>query len=581
MGDSAWHPSEFDAELKRIWSSKSALSASRIETLKQMAIGHPNDHAAICLYIVDFIKQSAPQFRLAGVYVIDAISSRAHKLVKTKEDQQLEGYIQQFAALFQDKELHRALRECSAKEKEKIKRTIDLWDKNGIYARDLTHAMDPTRDESSPSTPSMELDAPSDARTVIQVHGSKSSVSGPVVDNHALYNNLQAMNSDLLNKVDWAALLAAVGTPLPASQPVYASLPNPAPMPPQQQVMPPPAMQQQPPPQMPPPQMQQVPPQMPPHVPFSGPPGQQPPFMPPPSQQQQRPPRPYGGPAPFTPPMHEDYAYGAPHPQTRPPMPPGAASSSSMHHRPRPPMPHSRPPPPPGAQQPYPHQPPPMNPYPQQNMPGAPPPPMRQQQGPPPPMQPGAPPRPMGHPGEFPMFDPSLPPDCIRLLTRSLFVGPLPPTITDQELHHIFGVYGHLVSIVVSKKGPICNAFLKFDSHQATRRAKYECVLNFEGLATKVNWAFGFGPRRLFSYDTGESTIPLSELSPDELQTLTTTSMGGFHGQPVQPQMVIEEPHADYKPEWKNDMLNKKRTAGHFRPRGAGMDYPKRPRRGR
>lgn len=75
-----------------------------------------------------------------------------------------------------------------------------------------------------------------------------------------------------------------------------------------------------------------------------------------------------------------------------------------------------------------------------------------------------------------------------------------------------------------------------------------------------MNWAYGFGPKKMFDYKLGESIIPLSELSENEKSSLVTAPVGGFQGQAVQDQMTIEEPEVAYRPEWKKDELNKSTT---------------------
>ncbi|KAI7859418.1 hypothetical protein BDC45DRAFT_401416, partial [Circinella umbellata] len=61
----------------------------------------------------------------------------------------------------------------------------------------------------------------------------------------------------------------------------------------------------------------------------------------------------------------------------------------------------------------------------------------------------------------------------------------------------------------------------------------------------KVNYGFGFGPRKLFDYEQGVSIIPLNELSQDEKSNLVTAPIGGFQGLPVHDQMTIEEPEVE------------------------------------
>jgi hypothetical protein len=134
-------------------------------------------------------------------------------------------------------------------------------------------------------------------------------------------------------------------------------------------------------------------------------------------------------------------------------------------------------------------------------------------------------------------------------------VGPIPDHYEKEDVTHIFSKYGELASVIVSKKYKgKHNAFLKFTTRASTEAAKYESVgLLVEGVPVKVNWAFGFGPKKHFNYDRGDSIIPLAELSNDEKDNLMTAPVGGFQGQPVRELMTVEEPEAQYRPEWKND----------------------------
>ncbi|ORX59394.1 hypothetical protein DM01DRAFT_1404962 [Hesseltinella vesiculosa] len=510
MTDSEWHPSKFEQELSRILTSKSKLSASRIDTLKNMAIDHPQDHQHICQSVVDFIKHNEPSFRLAGLYVIDAISSRAYKLIKTKDDRpDLECYLQQFALLFKDPEFIVALQGCSSSDKKKIKKTLDLWAKNGMYTKDLAEALDSgvqeeavastsasQQREDEPTTPPMHPQTT--GHTMLHMPSVRAP---PAVTNLALYEALVSMNSDIL-KVANIHRIFGLPSP-PQDQPAMPAMPATAPpgFAPDMAIPPPGPL----------PHLQQ---------PFRPPPGPTGPSLyPPPGPplNYHPPPRPHE-PADF-----HSYPPGnfGPPPSLRPPMP--QHPPMPQYQRP-PPIQHQRPPP-------------------------------MLNQRPPPPMQHQRPPPMLQQSGEFPLPDPHLPPNTIRVLTRSLFVGPLPIDFAENDVYGIFGRYGQLVSVVVSNnaKAQARNAFLKFSTHAETRDAKLDNPnLIIGDMHVKVNWAFGFGPRHLFNYDLGESIISLQDMSSDELDNLVTTELGGFRGQPVQPQMTIEEPAAAYKPQWRD-----------------------------
>ncbi|KAI9303814.1 hypothetical protein BJ944DRAFT_96164 [Cunninghamella echinulata] len=148
---------------------------------------------------------------------------------------------------------------------------------------------------------------------------------------------------------------------------------------------------------------------------------------------------------------------------------------------------------------------------------------------------------------QYPMKDMNLPNGTIRVLTRTLFVGPLPLNYEREDVEKLFANYGKLIYVNMQRKVG-CSAFVKLSSHQETRLLKYKTgVLNVKGLQTKVNWAFGFGPRNHFNFEAGESIIPLSELTNDEQTILSRSSIGGFHGAPITDKMTIEEPANNMK----------------------------------
>lgn len=168
--------------------------------------------------------------------------------------------------------------------------------------------------------------------------------------------------------------------------------------------------------------------------------------------------------------------------------------------------------------------------------------PMRHEQLPPPPssMPPSRdmmghppPPLPPAHPEQHlpgPVYDPSLQPGTIRVLTRTLFVGALPESYTQRDVAEIFEKYGRLGSIIVTRKARVkANAFIKFETRAGIEAALRDTVnLRLEGSPVKVNWAYGFGPKKMFDYKLGESIIPLSELSENEKSSLVTAPVGVF-----------------------------------------------------
>ncbi|KAI8142300.1 hypothetical protein BJV82DRAFT_152353 [Fennellomyces sp. T-0311] len=170
------------------------------------------------------------------------------------------------------------------------------------------------------------------------------------------------------------------------------------------------------------------------------------------------------------------------------------------------------------------------------------------------------PPRTSSLPG--PISDTSLPNGAIKVLTRTLFVGPLPGWFGKEDVANIFEQYGELHSIIMSKKIKTrVNAFLKYTTRASLEAAMQDTAnLMVDDVKVKVNFGFGFGPRKLFNYDSGESIIPLNELTEDEKSSLVTAPVGGFQGLSVRDQMIIEEPEVQYRPEWKMDENSSTRT---------------------
>ncbi|CAO3687139.1 unnamed protein product [Umbelopsis ramanniana] len=146
--------------------------------------------------------------------------------------------------------------------------------------------------------------------------------------------------------------------------------------------------------------------------------------------------------------------------------------------------------------------------------------------------------------------DPSLPEGSIRVLTRTLFVGPLPDAMTKQQIRERFAEYGNVSSVVVHKtRNNLVNAFLKFDRRQALDHIKSTMnTFPLDKLTVKVNWASGFGPKMYFNFELGEAIVPLSAYTDIEKGYLKTGYYGGFQGSPFRDRVTIEEPDVEYRP---------------------------------
>ncbi|KAG5365793.1 Protein NRD1 [Yarrowia sp. B02] len=139
-------------------------------------------------------------------------------------------------------------------------------------------------------------------------------------------------------------------------------------------------------------------------------------------------------------------------------------------------------------------------------------------------------------------YDNSLPQGTIKVLSRTIFIGGVTMSTTNEELLSILRPYGRTQSLVMHRERK--HAFCKMYT-----RAEAEAVLqnftrlNQQGSITlRARWGVGFGPRDCSNYQTGISIIPIGTLTEADMKWVVTAPYGGTGGVPVAPGMVIEEP---------------------------------------
>ncbi|RCH89022.1 hypothetical protein CU097_010748 [Rhizopus azygosporus] len=582
-----WDRTFFDKELKSILDSKLPVSASKITSLQQLATSHPKHHNYIIQCITKFIESAPPDYRLAGLYVIDAISRAVHKQLRRREENnekgsfEAEGYLKRFAIVLKDDSLIGCFESCSTKDKDKVKKTLDFWEQGSIYPKEVVQyvkdsflkQMSPPVDTAAllatlsnignlniPGLTSNNNNSSSISNSSTSSNSSNGSYTTPITNTSTTNTTTtttttnatttaapvtQQVNKDLSLPPALAKLLGSlVTTPTPAltSAQVQAPVTN---TPAQVRLDPRLAASESktkpsiwPPPQGP-------------SVPLANI-GR--------TEKKSR----WGNDtdniankttttttttSPITVTPHTTHTTStitanssAQEPWLHRQMTQTANNNSNNNINNAPIYQQMN-------QQLYQQQ---YQQYYQQQYQY-----YQQQQQPPQQIQ---------YKGAQPMSDTSLPPGCIRVLTRTLFVGPIPDHYEREDVARLFAKYGEIASVIVSKKlKGRHNAFLKFTTRAATEAAKYDGAgLMVEGMPVKVNWGFGFGPKKHFNYDRGDSIIPLAELSAEEKDNLVIARVGGFQGQPVRDRMVIEEPEAEYKPEWKDDERGVKRYNNQF-----------------
>ncbi|KAF9168082.1 hypothetical protein DFQ26_001539 [Actinomortierella ambigua] len=142
--------------------------------------------------------------------------------------------------------------------------------------------------------------------------------------------------------------------------------------------------------------------------------------------------------------------------------------------------------------------------------------------------------------------DPHVPPDAIKVLSRTLWVGgAFIPTISEDELSRVFEPHGQISSLIGNSAK--FNAFIKMmDREQAERCKQHLDRTLVQDEVMKVGWGCGFGPRDCFDYTAGASVIPLRALTETDRRWLSQSVVGGFGpGQDIRGGVCIFEPNIE------------------------------------
>ncbi|CAK7271470.1 hypothetical protein SEPCBS119000_004624 [Sporothrix epigloea] len=136
--------------------------------------------------------------------------------------------------------------------------------------------------------------------------------------------------------------------------------------------------------------------------------------------------------------------------------------------------------------------------------------------------------------------DPSLPPNTIRVLSRTLFVGGV--NIPESELRAIFTRFGDVQTCIVNKEKR--HAFVKMYKRADAESAKsgMDHTRGTEDTGLRTRWGVGFGPRDCSDYHKGVSIIPIARLTEADRKWLLTAPWGGSGGRPIATGLVVEEP---------------------------------------
>ncbi|KAF9151229.1 hypothetical protein BG015_006939 [Linnemannia schmuckeri] len=142
--------------------------------------------------------------------------------------------------------------------------------------------------------------------------------------------------------------------------------------------------------------------------------------------------------------------------------------------------------------------------------------------------------------------DPSIGPDQIRVISRTLWVGgSFIPSMSEQELEGIFAPLGKIATLMINQAK--FNAFIKMTDRTDAERCKAELGGTLvQGDIMKVNWGCGFGPRDCFDYTTGTGVIPLERLTDTDRRWLANSVVGGFGpGEVIRGGVSVMEPNIE------------------------------------
>lgn len=136
-------------------------------------------------------------------------------------------------------------------------------------------------------------------------------------------------------------------------------------------------------------------------------------------------------------------------------------------------------------------------------------------------------------------FESNLPPEQIKVYSRTLFVGGVPMNMKEWDIANVLRPFAEVQSVILNNARK--HAFVKVYS----RKEAENVLLNFNkdgSSPLRTRWGVGFGPRDCCDYQHGYSIIPLHRLTDADKKWCVHAQWGGTGGQPLQGGVVFEEP---------------------------------------
>ncbi|KAG4302341.1 hypothetical protein PCK1_001613 [Pneumocystis canis] len=131
--------------------------------------------------------------------------------------------------------------------------------------------------------------------------------------------------------------------------------------------------------------------------------------------------------------------------------------------------------------------------------------------------------------------------DCFIVLSRTLFIGGVSQSISQEKLQHMFSYYGDIQSCILNHAAR--HAFIKMYRRKDAEAARAGMETYVYGdTVIRTKWGVGFGPRDCSNYTTGVSVIPIRRLTEVDRRWCMYAEWGGTGGLPLQGGFVMEEP---------------------------------------
>ncbi|EPY50759.1 RNA-binding protein Seb1 [Schizosaccharomyces cryophilus OY26] len=137
--------------------------------------------------------------------------------------------------------------------------------------------------------------------------------------------------------------------------------------------------------------------------------------------------------------------------------------------------------------------------------------------------------------------DITIPPDSIKVFSRTLFLGGITRAVREPVLRSMFERFGAVQSLILNHN--YRHGFLKMFRREAAEKAQVAMEnVPFADTTIRTKWGVGFGPRECSDFSSGVSIIPIRLLTDADRTWLVSAEYGGTGGLPITPGVAVDEP---------------------------------------